>query len=140
MKKLLLLVVCFLLVVPVLANAACPPYEIGYKGDATMCIFQITSGIIGASVVLSTPENGVLVSKVTDAAGKYTVKAKINNCVEPVGFYTQNWQVDIDASAIIGNVAGAKKTCKASADFICCCPQCVQSIVKTCKLLYKFCC
>ena len=137
MKKMLLLVVGFLLVVPVLANAACPNYEIGYKGNATMCLFGVYAPIVGAKVDLATPENGVVVSKVTDAAGKYVAKYKVNNCPQQFGFYTQAWQVTIDANSL---GIPASKTCKTSADFICCCAQCVQSIVKSCKLFYKFCC
>ena len=139
MKKVLILVVC-MLVVPSLVLAACPKYEIGYKGTATSCIFGIPGVIVGASVQLSTPENGVLVTKPTDAAGTYTVKHKVNNCTLPVGFYTQKWSVTIDATGVIGQVATGIKTCSAQVDFICCCSQCVQSIIKTCKLVFKFCC
>ncbi|MGB8992772.1 MAG: hypothetical protein WCD80_12020, partial [Desulfobaccales bacterium] len=64
MKKVLLLVVC-MLVVPSLVLAACPKYELGFKGDAKACIFGITFPIVGASVVLTTPENPAI-SKVTD--------------------------------------------------------------------------
>ncbi|MGB8990916.1 MAG: carboxypeptidase-like regulatory domain-containing protein [Desulfobaccales bacterium] len=102
-----------------------------------MCIFGIASPIVGASVQLSTPENGVLVTKPTDAAGTFTVKTKVNNCTLSVGFYPQAWSVTIDAH---GLGIPAAKTCSASVDFICCCKQCVQSIIKTCKLMYKFCC
>ena len=135
MKKVLLLVVC-MLVVPSLVLAACPKYQIGYKGNATMCLFGIPAPIVGASVQLSTPENGVVVTKPTDAAGKYVVKYKVNNCVNQFGFYTQAWSVTIDAN---GLGIPASKTCSASVDFICCCKQCVQSIIKTCKLFYNFC-
>ncbi|MGB8990908.1 MAG: hypothetical protein WCD80_02520 [Desulfobaccales bacterium] len=137
MKKVLLLVAC-MLVVPslVLASNGCPKYELGFKGDAKACIFGVTFPIVGASVVLTTPENQGI-SKVTDAAGTYVVKEKVNNCTLPVGFYTQKWSVTINAGAL---GIPASKTCDASADFICCCEQCVQSIVKTCKLLYAFCC
>ena len=119
-----------------LAQQICPKYELGFKGDAKACIFGVTFPIVGASVVLTTPENGSF-AKVTDAAGTYVVKGKVNNCTLPVGFYTQKWSVTIDAGSL---GIPASKTCNASADFICCCEQCVQSIIKTCKLLYKFCC
>ena len=135
MKKVLLLVVC-MLVVPSLVMAACPKYELGFKGDAKACIFGITFPIVGASVVLTTPENPGIY-KLTDAAGTYVIKEKVNNCTLPVGFYTQKWQVVIDSTSL---GLPASKTCTAQADFICCCEQCVQSIVKTCKLLYAFCC
>ena len=138
MKKVLLLVAC-MLVVPslVLAQAInCPKYEVGFKGDAKACIFGITFPIVGATVTLNTAGNAGGV-KNTDAAGTYVIKEKLNNCTTPVGFYTQKWSVTINANAL---GIPASKTCDAQADFICCCEQCVQSIVKTCKLLYKFCC
>ena len=138
MKKVLLLVVC-MLVVPSLVLASCPNYEIGFKGDAKACIFGITFPIVGASVKLTTPENPAI-SKVTDGAGSYVIKEKVNNCTMPIGFYSQKWSVTVDATAVIGKVATGVNTCDAAADFICCCEQCVQSIIKTCKLLYKFCC
>ncbi|MEJ2671851.1 MAG: hypothetical protein P8168_06545 [Deltaproteobacteria bacterium] len=137
MKKTLLLVLCFMLVVPALAYAQCPNYEIGYKGNAKACIFGITMPLPGATVQMSTPENGIVCDKVTDAAGKYTCKVKINNCANEFGFYTQQWSVTVDANILGIPLA---KTCNAKADFICCCPQCVQSIIKTCRILYKFCC
>jgi hypothetical protein len=129
--------VCMLVVPSLVLASTCPKYEIGYKGDAKACIFGITFPIVGASVVLSTPENGAVVTKVTDAAGTYCAKFKLNNCTMPVGFYTQKWQVVVDANSL---GIPASKTCTAQADFICCCEQCVQSIIQTCKLLYKFCC
>ena len=137
MKKVLILVVC-MLVVPSLVLAACPKYEIGYKGSAKQCIFGITGPIVGATVTLTTPENPAKV-KLTDAAGTYLIKEKINNC-PGTGFYTQKWAVTIDATGVIGQVSNGIKTCSAKADFACCCTQCVQSIIKSCKLLYKFCC
>ena len=135
MKKVLLLVVC-MLVVPALAygNGKCPKYEFGYKGDAKACIFGITFPIVGAKVVLTTPE---FLTMVTDAAGTYRISAKVNNCTNEFGFYHQSWKVTIDADAL---GIPAVKSCEAQADFICCCSQCAQSIIKTCKLLYNFCC
>jgi len=137
MKKVLLLVVCVMFLVPSFVWAACPNYEFGYKGDAKACIFGITFPIVGASVVLKDVATGATISKVTDAAGTYKVSFKTNNCPNPIGFFTQKWSVTVDAGSL---GIPASKTCDASADMICCCEQCVQKIIQTCKLLYKFCC
>jgi hypothetical protein len=141
MLKKVIIAALALLLVPALCMAApCPNYEVGYQGNAKACMYGLTNPVPGVGVKL---EVGALtINKVTDAAGKYTVKAKVNNCPgaadgTAIGFYTQAWQVTLDMGV---GYAGLTKTCKASETFICCCPQCVQSIIKSCSILFKFCC
>ena len=138
MKKAILLALCIILVVPLLAYAQCPNYEFGYQGQAQACIFGMVFPVVGAGVTLHDLNNAANdISDVTDAAGNYAVSIKTNNCGRDFGFVTQKWSVVIDTNAF---GLPATKTCEAQADFICCCEQCVQSIIQTCSLLYKFCC
>jgi hypothetical protein len=140
MLKKVMLATLVLLLVPAFCMAACPYYEVGYKGKAEYCSFGLTNPVPGVAVKLTVGQDTV--SKVTDGAGKYCVKKKVNNCDgaaegTAIGYYTQSWSVDLDMGAAY---AGTKRTCSTSATFICCCPQCVQSIIKECSIIFRFCC
>lgn len=132
-KKIIIMTIC-LLMVHALAYASCPKYVIGFQGTAQISVAGMRIPMVGAQVVLTTPE-GQSVEKYTDANGKYRATLRINNCHEEIGLFTQSWSVKLD-----GTPAGfpVSRTCETEERFFCCSEQAYnQKVVKRCNLYYK---
>jgi hypothetical protein len=137
MLKKVIVAALAMMLVPTLCFATCGLWELGYKGKAESCVMNIKLPVPGVPVKLVAAPGGQSTNKTTDAAGKYCISLKFNNCKTNVGFFTQAVAVSLDMTSIGYPI---KKTCSFSDDYPCCCDLCTIKVIKCCDILYRFCC